>query len=94
MDIFKDKGSRTQGGTKYVTNPQQDERGRTNTERPFFLSVRPIGKKKTQRQTKKENKERQPEQRRTKGQKQEQREKTKGIDREKAKNGGKHATSL
>lgn len=45
MDFLKVKRSRNQGGTKHIINAQQDKRGRTNTERPFFLRIVRKGKR-------------------------------------------------
>ena len=49
------KKPNTQRGSFSITvqeseHPQQDKRGRTNTERPFFLSVHPKGKESQQPQ--------------------------------------------
>lgn len=77
-----------------LTNRQQDERGRTNTERPFF-AYSPQGKKKIQSQSRK-GKTRQEDKQKTTRAKREnesQKDKNRGKHREKAKNKGKHATS-
>ena len=53
MDIFKDKGSHTQGGNKHINKPTTNEE-RTQGIAPFLFAYSPKGKKKQQNKAGKE----------------------------------------
>ena len=98
MDIFKDKGSHTQGGTKHINKPTTHQE-RTQENCALFCVYTAREKENTntnqerqQRKTTraKQNKEKKD---RTKSRSKEIKRKAKG-DRQKDKKRGKHASSL
>ena len=85
MDIFKDKGSHTQGGTEHINKPTTHEERAHQHGAPFLFACSPKGKRKQQQRhknkqdkTREQAKDNQNKADKMKDKKQEQRDKTKG----------------